>query len=84
MYGQYELDDINGGAVGMGSAWGIDKSPSYGYAEDKQRSRVRSPYMDVGEYVECETEVPNSRIRRTETGGRWAVRSPYMDAGEYV
>ena len=53
MYGQYEFDDINGGAVRMGSAWGIDKSPDYDYEETaySRRSQVRSPYMDVGEYV---------------------------------
>ena len=53
MYGQYEFDDINGGAVRMGSAWGIDKSPDYDYEETaySRRSQVRSPYMDAGEYV---------------------------------
>ena len=29
--------------------------------------------MDAGEYVECETEVPNGGILRTETRGQWAV-----------
>ena len=29
--------------------------------------------MDAGEYVECETEVPNGGVRRTETRGRRAV-----------
>ena len=56
MYGQYEFDDINGGTVRMGSAWGTDKSPDYDYEENaysrRSQVQVRSPYMDAGEYVQ--------------------------------
>jgi len=41
MYGQYEFDDINGGLVRMDTAWGTDKSPSYGQVEDNRRSQVQ-------------------------------------------
>ena len=55
MYGQYEFDDVNGGLVRMGSAWGTDKSPDYDYEENtysrRSQVQVRSPYMDAGEYV---------------------------------
>ena len=36
MHGQYELDDINGGLVRLGSVAATDKSPTYGYAEQTE------------------------------------------------
>ena len=50
MYGQYEFDDINGGLVRMGSAWGTDTSPSYGHVVDNRRSQAQ--IMDQnGDYI---------------------------------
>jgi len=46
MYGQYEFDDINGGLVRMGSAWGTDKSPDYDYEENAYNRRSQVRVMD--------------------------------------
>ena len=76
MYGQYELDNINGGLVRLGSVVATDKSPTYGYAEQTQDRIAKRLWITTPTTknppampMKIDTDGFNSVLQHCELGG---------------